>query len=389
MSETTPAETGLLGAPANPAAPKKQRGNPNIGNLRKQQVQQQQPTSQVPPQPAIPQAAFAATQTAPAPVKRKRLQDAPDKYIFRFVKPPDKKLWGNKAGRTYLKQNDTINWPFHVVDKDGVYSYVPVDIRDERTDLKAGEEEGTIIWQPRDIRFIFTEKSIFVDEQERTNPERYLMVNGRNPIIDNDRNRDALLFVKFELQVKGTMTTLRDFLWCTNQCKNQHPKVRRHGDTKPLFQLLDFGQIEDSKVTRGKLREKCYRLASDCRDAEMIPHAKYLNISFVVPETSQRRDIDAIREDYKDYAYQQPELFESSFNDPKVKIMHMITTAIERSELGLGLIKPGQAHWMRTARFITMLPGDKNPIEYLAEFTLTAEGAEFASQLKALNLVSF
>ena len=351
----------------------------NIGDYQKEQAAKKKAEQEGTPPQTFTQPAPTQQTTAP-----KRRKEPPAQYIFRFVKPPDKKLWGKVAGRTYLPMTDTINWPYHVVEKDGRVDYIPVDIRDEKTNLVQGEADGSIIFQPRTIRFVATERSIFVDEQEKANPNLYsLNEQGRNRILDSDRNRDALVFIKYESKVPGTMATLWNYLWCRNQCANQHPKARRHGVINVLYEMIDFEKGETDRINRGKLKAKMYELASTARDAEMIPHAKYLNIPFVIQETGQRRDMDAIREDYKDMALSNPEYFEKTFSDPKVKIIHMIAAAVEKDELGIGKIIAGQAHWMRTRQLIAMVPNDRNPYEFLAEFMLTAEGSGFASQLKS------
>lgn len=358
---------------------------PTPGTTDLNQLREQQKAAATPPPPQQAFDAFKQPPPQPAKVVKKK-REAPSQYIFRFVKPPDKKLWDGKvSASTHLVNSFVVNYPYHVLidAATGLPSYKPVDIRDEKTDVARGYEEGTIIFQPRTVRYIAAEKSLFVDEQEAGREQMFVVVDGRNRILDNQNNREHLKFTKYEKRVEGSLFNLVMFLHMNNQCANQHPMVRRYGTTKPLYEMLDFGQMEENKISRGKLKQKMYELACTARDAEMIPHAKYLNIPFVIPETHQRRDMDAVREDYKDYALANPEHFEKTFSDPKVKIIHMIVTAAERDELGIGKIVAGQAHWMRSRKLIGMIPPDRNPYEYLAEFMLTAEGAGFAGDLKA------
>ena len=166
-----------------------------------------------------------------------------------------------------------------------------------------------------------------------------------------------------------------------------HPKARRYKG-QPVYQMLDFGQIDKEKIDTGEMRRKAYELAHTARLEELIPHAKHLNIPFTIGDTGQSREWDAIRADYIDKAYQDPKTFLDTFSDPKIKIQYQISRLHESGQLAINSIVAGQAHWRATNKFITMLPPDKNPIEYLADFSITEAGREFSNQLQAFKSFS-
>lgn len=306
-------------------------------------------------------------------------QSSAQSHIFRVLPSqapaPGLKTNGFKGAPMYIKSTDNILWAFRV-SEDGTIK--PVGIRERNVDVSASD----IQFFPRTIRYVYGAKSIFEDEQHiQINPQ-----TGSHPMLDNPSNRDALVFTNFEKRVNAGDIILYEYLHCMNQCQNQHPYARRNSQYPPKFQLLDFGQFDAAKVTRGKLREECYGIATTAHNEEMMPHARYLNILFIVPETGESRDMEAIREDYKEVAYNNPELFKKTYNDPRVKLMYWIRNAHEDGELALGSIKPGQAHWASSNSFICLLPPDKGAYEHLVDFSLIKEGEEFASNLRAYNI---
>ncbi len=174
---------------------------------------------------------------------------------------------------------------------------------------------------------------------------------------------------------------LGSFLWLTNQCENQHPKARRYGTTKPLFFKVDFGEADQVKVDLGKLRKEMYEFAGKASLDEMLPHADYLNIPFIHMETGEEREYDAIREDYKQIALDNPKMFSDTVNSPKIKMLFIIKNLQNAGKIGINTIQNGQAHWMDTKKLICVLPPDRSPIEYLSEFALTTEGDLFSKQV--------
>ncbi len=337
----------------------------------------------------------AATKLVPVQnpkAAKKKPIEKPQQYIFRFLKPPDKHLITSaKAGATYLKHTDNILWAHWIKEdeKTGETIFVPVSIYQDDIDVKALELAGKITFQLRTIRYIATDKSIFADEQEKARPGLYETdATGRNRIIDNNRNRDDLVFARFEKTVPASQTQLVQYLHCINQCINQHPYARRYGNTPAIYQLLDFGQMDERKVELGAARRRVYELARTARKEEMLPHAEFLGIAFEIPESGQKRDIEVIREDYMDYAYKNPKHFEDTFSDPKIKLLYIINALITKGEIAIGKFVPGQANWMRTRDVICQIPADESPAEHLAKFCLVPAGEKFAGQLKMINITT-
>jgi hypothetical protein len=333
----------------------------------------------------------APTPEQKSPAKpRKAPKVPPQFFVFRAVNPPGAKMRiGNVHAPWYIKAEDNIRWPYHF---DGM-DYHPVAVEDEETPMLVSNGYGgwidnpELVWLPRQIRYVFGQPSIFVDEQEKGKNTAFQRdANGRNTLLDNPSNRDNLTLVRFERRVPAAERTAWLYLWCMNQCKNQHPKARRNGTSTVVFELLDFGQIEEGKIELGKLKEQCYQLAVHARDEEMIPHAKHLGILFYIEDSGAPRDIANVREDYKDMAYTNPKLFHDTYNDPKMKIIYWVNQARDRGELSIGSIKQGQAHWAKSQKFITLLPPNEDPVIHLADFSLTVEGEEFATYLRAVNL---
>jgi hypothetical protein len=323
--------------------------------------------------PPPPQKSYAEKPASKKPLAR------PEQFIFRKLKkvhPAIDKInvdfhW---LAHAYLATSSTILWPYKVVE-DG--SRKPLPLNDNIDDLN----EPDVQWYPRTVRYLYSANSPFVDEQEKQFGNTLLRNDGGfNEVLDNPQNRDGLVLTGPELKVEAYDTVRVEFLRISGQCSNMHPKARRRNQ-KPIYQMLDFGQIDKSKVEKGRLKKAMYEIAGNAKLEEMIPHAKHLGIPFIVPETKQERDLDAIREDYKEMALDNPEYFEQTFRDPKIKIMHQIITLKDNGQL---IISAGRAKWAHTGTVITLIPATANPIEFLANFSL--ENRDFAEQLAAFKV---
>lgn len=351
------------------------------------------PTQVAPPPPPAPPAITPEPERKAPTRKPKFVQtQAPSQFIFRLVKNPhapvyvEGKGWmeerqrSGQASRLFLKTEDTVNWPFKINTETGKQE--PLALDENMEDLK---QEG-LRWLPRRIRYAFGLNTPFADEQDADGMESLKRENGRNSILDNPANRDALQFVNIEMRVPGNDYVRYQYLRLSNQCQNQHPKAQRYGSSVPEYFLIDFAGEDNKKVSHGQLRAKMYELASTARVDEMMPHAKFLGVPLRLAMTDQDREPEAIREDYRDKALSDPELFERTFSDPKVKITYWVQDLINSGDISIGNMVRGQAHWARTGAFIAMLPPDKNPVEFLSEFALMREGEEFAQQMRAIRL---
>jgi len=275
----------------------------------------------------------------------KKAKKEPDLYIFRLVEEHPK---AHAAASPFpavftIPNQDTILWNYGT------------------------EEEPD--FQPREIRYIDGAKTIFVDEQEE-----------KAPLADSVLNKQTnlLTFEQGYLKVDSWNKTKYQYLLLTNQCEQNTNKFKM---TKNIYKLLDFGNTDDNIVELGKKKDRAYDLARSASEDDMIPHAKFLGIPFRHASTGEDRDMDAIREDYKAKALENPEKFLLMANNPKLKLRYLIEKGLEKSILTTGLVK-NQAHWVTTKQLITELPANATALDALTEFASTDEGSGFVSTLK-------
>jgi len=314
---------------------------------------------------------------APKPTKAPSLKKTATLTYFRKIQTIDPAhRIGNTRPPTYLKIEDIILWPYDVTE-----DTKPIPHTTSVEQLVELQKKGRMIqWLPRTIRYIHGLQTFFKDEQEPGGKE----VSPK--VLENHTNRDALVMVDGELRIPSYDQVRMNFLWCMNQCENQHPLAQRYNNAKPMYKMLDFGAIDRAKAEKGAQREKAFKLAQDARNSEMLPHAKYLNIPFIIPETSEDREIDSIREDYKDIAYTNPEFFLRTFSDPRVKIAYWVQDLLDKQEI---LVSNGSAIWNKTKAPITDIPPDKTPVDALSEFAMTSDGETFGKQLNAFKVTGF
>ena len=223
---------------------------------------------------------------------------------------------------------------------------------------------------PRQTRYLSGYKTIFVDEQEEKNPVPENALSGPS---------NTIAFENGHLVVPSWNKPLYDFLMSSNQCEQNINKLRQ---VKNIFKLVDMGGKDDDVVELGKKKDRAYDIARSAELEEMIPHAKYLGISFSHPSTGEERDMDVIRENYKQKALENPEQFLLYANNPRLKILYIVDKGLERSIITTGLVK-GQLHWTATKQMITLIGVDKNPAEAITDYALTDEGESFLRTLKA------
>lgn len=325
----------------------------------------------------------AKEKKAGKPTVSKIVQE-PQYFIFRRLFQPSAPLndinikFGWKP-HVILPTTSSILWPYEV---NGA-KRTALPLTDDPSVLvdENNFPKTNIRWFPRDIRYIHNSNSPFKDEQDAEFGDTLKRENGFNGILDNPLNRDALQITGWELKVPATEWVLYHYLWLHGMCDNIHPLARRRTQ-KPVYRLIDFGQVDKEKVDLGKKKHAMYLIARDAKLEEMIPHAKHLGIKFRYEETGEERDLDVIREDYVEMALNDPINFEKTFRDPKIKIMHTIISLHERGEL---IISAGRARWAHSnSATITLIPPNANPIEFLADFSLG--NADFAEQLAAAKV---
>jgi len=229
------------------------------------------------------------------------------------------------------------------------------------------EEEPDL--QPRQIRYIDGLKSIFVDEQEANGPLPENLVSKQTNLIT---------FQDGHLNVPSWNKALYQFLILNNQCENQKNKLKTINN---LYRLLDFGNSDENIVELGKKKDRAYDVARSATDEDMIPHAKFLGISFVHHATGEERDVDAIREDYKAKALENPEQFLLYANNPKVKIRYAVQKGLDRGIITTGLVK-GQFHWASSKQMIAEIGSNKDSADAITDFACSEEGESFYKTLK-------
>lgn len=320
--------------------------------------------------------------------KERRTGKPAQNFIFRSIAltTPEQRAEARRMNATpkvFLKFTDIIYYPYKNVD--GKQKALPLDL--DLSEIKAWEEgvDGAveIFWLPRTIRYIVGANSPFADEQGLETNGRD--ENGRNLMLDNPSNRDALVIATGELKLKAMDSVLANYLWMMNQCKNQHPKVRQNGNAIKSYYKVDFGEIDEAKVELGKLRNRMYKVASTASVEEMMAHSSWLGIPHSILETEEDREYDAIREDYKQAALDNPKVFEETSSDPVIKLIFVIKNLQSAMKISINGILAGQAHWYDTKKLITQLPPDKEPVRYLAEFALTKEGEAFMKAIQQLK----
>ena len=292
--------------------------------------------------------ASTPSQTPPSlSIKRTaaKKKKAPSHYIFRLCEEHPKYYEGASVHppRFVVPNIDTI-----------IYNY--------------GTEEAPD-FRPRQIRFLDGFPTIFVDEQEKNGPVAESIIGSQKNIIT---------FEFGNLTVPAWNKTLYDFLMLSNQCEQNTNKARQ---TKNIYRLLDFYNSDNNAVEIGKKKDMAYDLARNASVEDMIPHAKFLGISFVHPATGEERDYDVIREDYKAKALQDPENFLLFANNPKIKTLYFVDQALKSNIITTHLVR-NQLHWFGSKQLITNLDPNLPEKEAIADFVSTEEGANFIKTLK-------
>lgn len=277
------------------------------------------------------------------PTKKTKLK--PNNYVFRLVKEHPK-----------MHVNSSIFPPrFILTNQDNVLFNYGTD--DEPK------------FRPRQTRYLDGYPSIFIDEQDEKG-------NITDAITGNPKN--IISFDDGHLSVPSWNQPLYDFLISSNQCEQNKNKLKQIENT---FRLVDFANSDVDTVEVGKRKDLAYDMARNSSLDEMIPHAKFLGISFVHASTGEERDWDAVREDYKSKALENPDNFLLFANNPRIKTIFLIEKGLERGVITTSLVK-GQLHWMSSKQLITSLDASRSTKEAIADFATTEEGDSFVKTLK-------
>lgn len=210
--------------------------------------------------------------------------------------------------------------------------------------------------------------SIWMDEQKGYTKE-YI-----------DKNKISLLFYKGDLIVpEYEVATLRFAEACNSNTSNPN----RKGFRKVYFKEWNPAKMAEESMKK-ELREiDAVMKAKDAPIAKVKPHATYLGIKFKDAYGLEIPD-DGIRNQYILYAKRNPEMFLNSFDNPVTQISYKVTTAINTGVIDLGR-DLGMAYW-RDGGFITAMPSDKDPEDFLTHFAQLPNEASvsFKSRLETL-----
>ncbi len=275
----------------------------------------------------------------------KKPKKQPENYIFRLVKEHPKHYEGASIfpPRFIVPNQDTVLFDYG--------------------------EDGEQDLRPRQTRYLDGYKSIYVDEQE---------VNGTIPDSITNSSKNIITFDNGHLTVPSWNKNLIEYLTSSNLCEQQKNKLKT---INSVFKMLDFSNNDDDTVEFGRKKDRAYDIARNADVEQMIPHAKFLGISFAHPATGEERDIDVIREDYKAKALENPEQFLLFANNPRLKILYLVGKGLDNNIITTELVK-GQAHWASSRQLISIIAVDKKPIDAITDFALTDEGESFVRTLK-------
>lgn len=279
--------------------------------------------------------------------KAKAQKKEPDFYVFRLIKEHPK----------YYESASIFPPKFVIPNKDTIL-------------WEQKNEDGSTSMVVKRIRYIDGLDTIFVDEQEKNGqdiPEYMLNRPGNEIVLENGF-----------LRVPAYNRALIQYLKLNNQCEQQTNKFKQ---VESVYRLLDFSNTDEKQIALGKAKDKAYDIARTITEEDMIPHAKFLGIPFIHSTTGEERDMDAIREDYKSKALNDPESFLKFANNPKIKIRFTVERGLEEGVITTGLVK-NQLHWALSKQYITDLPTNISAVDAIVEYVFKPEGEAFYKTLQ-------
>lgn len=218
----------------------------------------------------------------------------------------------------------------------------------------------------RAIRYIEGVNTIYVDEQQH--------------LPDHIKNRKPQLeFIDGFLRVPKQKKALIEYLNKTN--RNESVK-NRMPDKQPMFKLVNYNLDDSLQLRRLERKQEAMRVALSATEETMIPHAKFLNISFIDANANEK-PVSMIKADYVKKAEQDPEFFLKTFNNPMVNANYLVKLGFEKNILASHIVK-NQVHWAKTKQFIAIVPQGTTPVDFLTNFCFSEKGKEFYNKLKQL-----
>lgn len=223
------------------------------------------------------------------------------------------------------------------------------------------------------IRYYDGCTTLFVDDQPK----------DKDTIDQFVSNTRELYFLNGFLYCYGYDTMLKKYLdWASWNEASPYRVPTVDVKYKPV-DIEKQSQIESDNLDK---MEEALKLAKNADVKKMKMHCKFLGVMLEDYTTNIPLSDEAIRTEYRKKAKEDPYRFVSTYNDESIQVTSWIETAIETGEISTTLI-PNRAVWAKKGAEICDLSGIKSKegiLNKLVEFSKTEEGADFASQLKAL-----
>lgn len=223
------------------------------------------------------------------------------------------------------------------------------------------------------IRYYDGCSTLFVDDQPK----------DKETIDQFIANTRELFFLNGYLYCYGYDTMLKNYLdWCS---WNQDSPYRIPTiDVK--FKAIDSERQSKIEADNIDKMEEALALAKKATVKKMRMHCKFLGVALEDYVTNIALSDGSLRTAYRKEAQSNPVVFVNTFNDESIQITSWIETAIETGEISTSLI-PSKAVWAKKGSEICDMSGIKSRegvLNKLVEFSKSAEGEEFAAQLKAI-----
>lgn len=197
------------------------------------------------------------------------------------------------------------------------------------------------------------------------------------------QNRRSLVFEGKFCRIPNWDHTALEF---ARLCRSfiESPAYRTKGSRHAFFEWNPARQAEEA-AKKNQLKMKCMRLALEAEEEAMRKHAFYLGIK-PVDEYGITKNSEAIRNEYFEFAGNNPGLFEQSYGNPRVTVAFLVKKAISDGKIDLTR-EPGSAYWAMNGGFICGIPLSKVAHEHLIDIALsgTKEGKTFLETLQSIS----
>jgi len=241
---------------------------------------------------------------------------------------------------------------------------VILDVEEDVIDPKTGRQ--------RRMRLLRGANTIWFDEQPPSVfPKEYVAKNVE--CLEFDKGI-CIIPINKPMHLQAAELTMRN--------QSNQKKYKDQARPKDIY-FYEWNPVELNQVAIAEENDviKAMQLAMTTPIAEVIPHAKYLNIEFQ-DEMGVELDESALRNAYIRYAKNNAKKFLVSIQSPTVKVAHMVRRGINEGKIDLGK-QPGAAYWV-DGGFISALPEGRDAVEYLIEFAQLhgEDNANFSKQLR-------